>query len=238
MSEVFLVPFMMGLLGLGHCLAMCGTVSTALCLSSTTGRRFTLNLFFNAGRISSYAMFGLILGLLGSAVPGKPGLPFLHYLSSFLIIALGFYLAGLPQLLLPLEKLGQLIWPRLNFLVRTLLPIESIAAAWVAGVVWGWLPCGLVYAAAAYALSLGEAVEGSVAMFAFGLGTLPALMLSGAMGAKLVNLIRSKRFRVVCGGVLIIYGFWSVLIGGKHGHQQHTEHPVSENTTDHSHHHP
>ena len=126
-----------------------------------------------------------------------------------MLVAMGLYLLGLTRVLAFSERLGQLLWQRLQPLSRSLLPARRARQAFPLGMVWGWLPCGLVYSALASALSSGSVGQGALLMLAFGLGTLPNLLLAGMLLARLNQFVRRPAVRLASG--LLVLGF------GAHG---------------------
>ena len=82
--------------------------------------------------------------------------------------------------LVHLERAGQYIWKRIQPLSKQWLPIKNARGALLLGMLWGWLPCGLVYSNLIWATSQGNSVQGAALMASFGLGTLPAVFLTGA----------------------------------------------------------
>jgi uncharacterized protein len=144
------------------------------------------------GRILSYACAGAIAGALGAASLGLEGqVPMrlmLYLLANLMLIALGFYLLGVTKALAFTERAGQSLWRRVQPLTRRFLPARTIGQAFPLGMLWGWLPCGLVYSALASSLSAGSAERGAALMLAFGLGTLPNLLLAGILLARSMNL--------------------------------------------------
>ena len=92
-----LSALILGLLGGGHCLGMCGGLMSALTLAippDQRSRRLRLLLAYNLGRILSYAAAGLLIGLAGWAVASSPAAMLLRVLAGLLLIAMGLYLAG------------------------------------------------------------------------------------------------------------------------------------------------
>ncbi|HAY28337.1 MAG TPA: hypothetical protein DIT03_02625, partial [Candidatus Accumulibacter sp.] len=183
----FLALLLIGLLGGTHCVGMCGGIVGALSMGSPA--RCSLLLSYNAGRILSYAAAGAIAGALGEASIALAGqLPlrgFLYLLANLMLIALGLYLLGVSSALAFTERLGQKLWQRLHPLTRRYLPARGPLQAFPLGLLWGWLPCGLVYSALATALSSGSAMQGAGLMLAFGVGTLPNLLLAGLLATRL-----------------------------------------------------
>lgn len=208
---------MVGLLGGGHCVGMCGGIVGALGLN--TGRHnILLHLAYNSGRLVSYTLAGTLAGLVGATSLYLLKDQWLLRLALFtlanaMLLALGLYLLGLPRFLAPLERGGQRLWLLIQPLTRRWLPVQSVAQAFPLGLLWGWLPCGLVYSALVTALSSGSAVKGGLAMLCFGLGTLPNLLLAGLMASRLRDFLRRPVIRRVAGSLVIsfsLYGFLGV----------------------------
>ncbi|MDO5059172.1 MAG: sulfite exporter TauE/SafE family protein, partial [Neisseria sp.] len=165
--------FLLGFFGGGHCIGMCGGLSSAFVLQLPPERsRLAMIALLNSGRLASYTAIGALLGALGGF-----GMLLDHtrtlqnglfVAANILLLFLGLYLAGLSQAARKIESLGLPVWKRLNPLLNRLLPIKSSRAAFAAGLLWGWLPCGLVYSASLYALGSGGAAKGALLMAAFG----------------------------------------------------------------------
>ncbi|MFC2417318.1 MAG: sulfite exporter TauE/SafE family protein, partial [Eikenella corrodens] len=111
------------------------------------------------------------------------------------------------------EKLGRPVWRRLNPLLNRLLPIQNTPACFGVGLLWGWLPCGMVYSASLYALGSGKAVDGALMMLAFGLGTLPNLLAMGLFANQLKGLLQHPRFRLVAGLSVSLWAAWQLWHG-------------------------
>ena len=208
----FLALFLVGLLGGTHCVGMCGGIVSALSMGGQAG--WGLHLAYNAGRILSYAVAGAIAGALGAASLGLAGqVPVrmvLYFFANLMLVALGLYLIGLSGALALTERAGQALWRRVQPLTRRFLPVRGAAQAFPLGVLWGWLPCGLVYSALASALTAGSAGRGAAMMLAFGLGTLPNLLLAGLLLARLNGIVKRPVVRTVSGLLVLgfgIYGF-------------------------------
>jgi sulfite exporter TauE/SafE len=205
--------FLVGLLGGTHCVGMCGGIVGALSMGGAP--RPSLHLAYNLGRISSYTLAGAIVGALGSASLALAGqLPLrvaLYVLANLMLIALGFYLMGVTRALAFTERVGQNLWQRIQPLTRRFLPAQSVAQAFPLGMVWGWLPCGLVYSALATALAAGSATQGAMLMLAFGLGTLPNLLLAGLLLVRLRHIVQRPWVRMVSGLLVAGFGVWGLL---------------------------
>jgi sulfite exporter TauE/SafE len=207
----FAAAFLIGLLGGVHCVGMCGGIVGALTVQMPgRGRAWGLHLTYSAGRIASYSVAGAIMGMIGSM-----GLFFdqvlpvqllLYVFANLLLVVLGMYLAGFGGLLLRLEALGGWLWRRIQPYSARVLPADTAGKAFVLGVLWGWLPCGLVYSLLATALLSGGAVSGFLVMLAFGLGTLPNLLLAGMVFKRLRDVTSDPRIRMAAGAVVAGFG--------------------------------
>jgi hypothetical protein len=209
MDNGLLALFIVGLLGGGHCAGMCGGIVGALSLQSLQGggAAILVHLAYNLGRIGSYVLAGLLAGLLGQAAGNLMAVQHgLYLFASLMLIAMGFYLLGITQFLTPLERGGQVLWQRIQPLARHFLPVRGVAQALPLGLLWGWLPCGLVYSALTTALASGSAGKGALLMFAFGLGTLPNLLLAGLLLARFRRFAQARATRVVSGLLVLAYG--------------------------------
>ncbi len=212
----FLALFLVGLLGGTHCVGMCGGIVSAMSMGGQAG--WGLHLAYNAGRILSYAVAGAVAGALGAASLGLEGqVPVrmvLYFIANLMLVALGLYLIGLSGALAFTERAGQALWRRVQPLTRRFLPVRGVAQAFPLGMLWGWLPCGLVYSALASALTAGSAGRGAAMMLAFGLGTLPNLLLAGLLLARLNGIVKRPVVRTVSGLLVLgfgIYGFFGLM---------------------------
>lgn len=212
-DSTFLALFLVGLLGGTHCVGMCGGIVGALSMGAPG--RWSMHLAYNVGRILSYGLAGAIAGAVGAASLGLdsqvPMRLALYLVANLMLIALGLYLLGVTQALAFTERAGQLLWQRLQPLTRRFLPARTVAQAFPLGMLWGWLPCGLVYSALATALSSGSAVGGGLCMLAFGLGTLPNLLLAGIVLARLNEFVRRPAVRIASGLLVLGFGLYGLL---------------------------
>jgi len=209
----------LGLLGGGHCLGMCGGLMGALTLAippEQRGRRLRLLLAYNVGRILSYACAGLLLGLAGWAVASSPAALALRVLAALLLIAMGLYLAGWWSGLTRIEALGRGLWRHIQPVASRLLPVSSLPRALLLGALWGWLPCGLVYSTLLWAASQGNAGYSAALMLAFGLGTWPVLLATGLAAEQVNSLLRRRSVRMAGGLLVILFGVWT--LPGPHQH--------------------
>lgn len=211
-----LTLFLLGFFGGGHCVGMCGGLSSAFALQLPPGlNRTGLIVLLNLGRISSYVFIGLLVGVIGQVGISLDQTRWLQnglYLSAnLLLLFLGLYLAGISSLATRIESIGRPVWKRLNPLLNRLLPIQSVPACFGVGMLWGWLPCGLVYSASLYALGSGNALEGGLYMLAFALGTLPNLLAMGLFAAQLKNFLQRKTVRLAAGLLVAAWALWRLV---------------------------
>lgn len=221
--------FLLGLFSTLHCVGMCGGIIGALSLSlpveirNSRSKLFTFVLTYNLGRIISYSLAGLIAGAIGTSALQSAGFDqghtILRIIGVLMMVAIGLYLTGwLPQLA-SVEKMGIPIWRRLEPIGRKLVPVVSLPKALAYGLIWGWLPCGLVYFVLIWALTAGDALHGALIMLAFGLGTLPTLITAGFMTSWITRFAHSTRARQVVGLLIVIMAIGSYFIPMEHHHQ-------------------
>jgi sulfite exporter TauE/SafE len=230
--EPVTAAFLVGLLGSTHCFGMCGGIVGALSsglsleLQTSRGRLVAAQLAYNSGRIGSYVIAGTLLGLFGQQLGELgmlQGMPVGRIVGGVIMILFGIYLAGWWQSLLWLEKGGAYLWKYIEPLGRRYIPVRSVGHAFLLGLVWGWLPCGMVYAVLTLALASGSAVEGGALMLAFGLGTLPALLTMGLAFNTLGRFLKNPRVRLLAGIAVIFLGIF-LLVANPLGHGHHS-HP-------------
>ncbi|MFN8321697.1 MAG: sulfite exporter TauE/SafE family protein [Chitinophagales bacterium] len=190
--EFLIAAISLGFLGSFHCIGMCGPIALALPLNRES--RFTAllsGLLYNAGRIFTYGIFGLLFGLLGKGF-------ILSGYQQALSITLGVSILVLmiaPKLMnKQLNMLGFVYQAvaKLKKGLHVLFSQKSYSAMFSIGVLNGLLPCGLVYLGVAGAIATGDAWNGSLFMMTFGLGTLPA-MLFVSMASQMISIdVRNK----------------------------------------------
>lgn len=220
---------LIGLLGGVHCVGMCGGIVSAF--SVAPGRRpFPVAvtngsgamaqatvlddalrvIAYNAGRLASYAVAGAIAGGVAQGVRTFSFISSVqiggYWLANLMLIALGLYLMDAWRGLARLEAAGQILWRRLQPLMKYLLPVDSAAKAFALGGLWGWVPCGMVYSVLLTAMLSGSALSGAAVMFAFGMGTLPVLLTMGMLGSRLQVWTRRRSVRVASGLLVLAFG--------------------------------
>jgi sulfite exporter TauE/SafE len=203
--------FLLGFLGTGHCLGMCGPLVFAL--PGQTGR-FGAHLAYHAGRVGTYTLIGALMGGLGAGLRLLAGRIAVDPLAGMAAVQAGFgLLAGGLLAVLGLARLGLIAEPawmagaglhRLPGIGRLMHQASRGAgtAMLAAGAVMGFLPCGLSFGAFSRALAVEHPLAGAALALTFGLGTLPGLLLLGSGLAPLMR--RYRRHSDILAGVLMI----------------------------------
>ncbi|MGR5131792.1 sulfite exporter TauE/SafE family protein [Vibrio alfacsensis] len=214
MSPDFIGAFMIGLVGAGHCMGMCGGIASLLSMGTSNHTPSSLiPLFYNVGRLLSYAVIGTLVGGMVSGLSELSGLTqslaWLRFIAAMFMILVALYIAKWWQGLLLIEKVGQYIWKYISPAGKKLLPLKRPIHALPFGFIWGWLPCGLVYSALTWSAVSGGAMNGGLIMLAFGLGTLPSMLAVGYGATQFKKLQKSLIFRNISALILITYGLYT-----------------------------
>ncbi len=195
-----------GLLGSAHCLGMCAGISGLFAVNQRVAslqRDLPMALAYNLGRILSYTLIGAVVAAIGKsfvdAIP-KLATP-VRLASGLLIIIIGLQVAFDWRFLAPVEKAGAGLWGKIAPAAKGLLPVTSVPKALGLGLLWGWLPCGLVYSVLLIAATTADPASGGMVMIAFGLGTMPAMVATGVSAARLAQFMSGKRLGA---GLLIV----------------------------------
>jgi len=123
-----------------------------------------------------------------------------------------------------IEHIGKPIWKKLEPISQKLIPVKSPWHAYLFGIVWGWLPCGLVYTALIWSITASSAKEGALLMLAFGAGTLPAVMIAGILTGWFVRLTQHKHARSLVGLTVIMLALLTAYLALQHAGLQHQHH--------------
>lgn len=216
-----LAAFTMGLFTSLHCIGMCGSIIGTLTLSlspeirNQKSRLFPFVLNYNLGRIISYTLAGVLAGVMEVLITmpmGEiSGHRLLQILSAVFMTGAGLYLAGWFPRFAYIEKIGLRFWKLIEPWGRKLIPVKNLNQAFFFGMVWGWLPCGLVYSALALAATAGTISQSALTMLFFGLGTLPAVMGVGIITSLLTRLSRMQHFKQAIGLFMIALALLAAL---------------------------
>lgn len=202
--------FLFGLLGsLSHCIAMCGGIVAAV--QQRGGHRLGIVLY-HTGRLTTYTFLGAAVGLAGSLVNFAGDLtPWLRgaaaVLAGVVMTVTGLSMLGagayLPERVLPVQWVSRA--------GAKLMSRRGLGATWLMGLVFGFLPCGLIYTAASYSLAAADPLEGAALMLAFGLGTVPALATASIVMQRMRR--HGNAFRFAAGGLLVASGIYYLIAG-------------------------
>ena len=208
----YLSAFLIGLAGGVHCVGMCGGIVAALrMVSPKDANPLPYTLAYNLGRIFSYTVAGALTGAIGQMA--SEFIPLANYvltlLSGIMLLLLACYLGKWWTVLTALESFGKGLFSKLQPVSKKFLPFKSPMHAIPYGIIWGWLPCGLVYSTLTWSLAAGNATQGAALMLFFGLGTLPTLLAASA-GSQL--LLRGFQHTVTRQVIAVLMALYSVLL--------------------------
>ncbi|WP_299074282.1 sulfite exporter TauE/SafE family protein [uncultured Paraglaciecola sp.] len=209
MNELsFFSAILIGLAGGVHCVGMCGGIVGAFAYAIPKNAAvLPYTLTYNLGRICSYMIAGAITGWAGYlfAQQINQGIVVLQFVSGIFLFSLGLYLASWWQGLTKIERIGSGFWQLIRPWSKRLLPFKHPLYALPYGMIWGWLPCGLVYSVLTWSLASGSALQGGIIMAGFGLGTLPIMILMATGFKKSQQLLQHPKTKVLMGLLLIIF---------------------------------
>ena len=197
-----------GVLGSSHCVGMCGGFAAIVGLrTGSLAGNLRAQLIYSAGRLMSYATLGAIAGFAGQRLTDS--LPKMINVPAVLCLAAGLFLVREGLLATGLfarrvtgtSTAGCLLGP----LFSTILKTPGARNTFSAGIITGLLPCGLVYAFVSLAASTGDLLLGASTMLAFGLGTVPLMVVTGCGAALLSWAARQRLWQVAA---------WSVVMTG------------------------
>ena len=209
----FLSALTLGLLGSLHCVSMCGGLQTLLnrpqAIRKPLENQYHL-VAMNLGRVTLYSLVGSLFGFVGAEIGTQLDVPgwsvLLRQIAALMIMLVGVQLVlNVERPLAFLEKAGYGLWQRIKPLLNRPTPI-NYSQSFRRGLVWGFLPCGLVYSVLAIAMVSGSATGGFLTMLGFGLGTLPAMLLTGFVLWKFKQVLQLNFIRRGGGVFLILVG--------------------------------
>ncbi|WP_088328568.1 sulfite exporter TauE/SafE family protein [Lacimicrobium sp. SS2-24] len=213
-EPLWLGALLIGLAGSVHCVAMCGGIVGALTFSIPQHKdALPFILSYHFGRILSYTAAGALTGSLGALFSHQVthGVMILNLLSGVFLIALGLYIANWWRGLAALEALGARLWKPLVPFSKRFIPFKHPISALPYGMIWGWLPCGLVYSTLSWSLASGGAKQGAIVMLMFGLGTLPALVTLGVFSQQLKGVLRQPITKNIIALCLLVLGSYIIV---------------------------
>ncbi len=225
MLSVLTTAWLAGLLGSGHCLGMCGGIAAARSVAQERGgqsgqsqSRWLKPLHFNLGRITTYSILGAAVGGITGAVGTLSGLQqwglILRLLTALLIFLIGCQYLFRIAVLAWIERTGAKAWRLITNSGQRLRTGHS--SAFIQGLYWGGLPCGLVYTLLLMAASSGSWYAGAAVMAAFGLGTLPAMLATSTAAPTLLQWQRTPHIRAIIGIAMLLFAVWTAVFALMH----------------------
>jgi sulfite exporter TauE/SafE len=198
-----------GLFGGVHCLAMCGGLATTLAIPGTGRDRLRDALLLNLGRVGGYTVAGIVVGGFGAALLGVVRLPMLaptlRALVGLVMLLVAARLA-FPRRLGWLSRTAGVAWSWIRPWRDRCVPAAGPFRPLVAGIFWGWLPCGLSTTMLAAAWLEASALHGGLLMLAFGLGTLPLMSLLSWSGAHFAPRLAEPKWRLLAAALIAMAG--------------------------------
>lgn len=205
--DSYFAALLMGLMGAGHCVAMCGSLSMAVGFSIPATKSFiNYSVLISIGRVLGYVIIAVIAHLLSQSVFKITGgnILYLQFVAALLMLGVGLHIAGLNSWVLKTEKLGVLVQRFVTPIKQKVMPINSVARCLIYGLLWGLLPCGMVYTALAMSMVAESTLSAALIMFCFGIGTLPTLVGLTAFNSKLNGIFSKTSVRFALGVIVIL----------------------------------
>ncbi|SDP97054.1 hypothetical protein SAMN05428975_4394 [Mucilaginibacter sp. OK268] len=203
------IAFFIGLFGSVHCIGMCGPLAFAIPSFDARWWRIIIDkTTYNAGRVMSYSLLGLLIGLLGRQLWLAGLQQGVSVISGLLIIGAGF------------SRLIKVKFSKSRMMSGFLAPVNRLisyalkhkAGHFVVGILNGFLPCGFVYLALIGAVNTSSPYASASYMLWFGLGTFP-LMLLATVGSGFIGPLFRRRINSVMPYLMVCLGCWFVLRG-------------------------
>jgi sulfite exporter TauE/SafE len=202
-----IAPFLLGLLGsLGHCVGMCSAVVLLFDRQPIFQNKFAW-VFAHVGRITTYSLLGLLAGALGQTLWSFERL---QAALSILFAIIAFYMASAFIGLTPSPELlfsGSI--QRWGKAMRG-FKSASLSASYLLGLLWGFLPCGLVLTALIMAMASTNIFQGALTMFIFGLATIPSLFMVRWLASKMTSRVWTRSLASL---VMMFFGFQFAMRG-------------------------
>lgn len=213
MHADLIAAFLIGLAGSVHCVSMCGGVVAGLSFAIPKDKnKLPFIATYNIGRISSYSLAGGITGAFGGIFSHQiqNGIVWLNLISGVFLILVAAYIGGWWRILSHLEKAGGKLWKHISPIGKRFVPFKSPIYALPYGILWGWLPCGLVYSALTWSLASGSWLDGALTMMFFGAGTLPSVILLALSGKSLAKMMERPQTKQIMAILICLFGIYSI----------------------------
>jgi len=215
----FYSALLIGFMSSAHCVVMCGGVASILSANIPLHHRnasikLVYLLAYNAGRLFSYCMAGALLGYSFGFFALKSHLIFaiLQLISGVMLVLVGLYVGQWLNIISYIERLGKTLWAYISPLAKRQIPFKSPYGAISFGLVWGWLPCGLVYSTLTWAAASGSSGQGALIMLGFGVGTLPAMFALGIVADTIKTLLQHRLVKHLSAILIIGFGIQHIYV--------------------------
>ncbi len=234
----FYIAIMLGVLGSGHCVAMCGGLMTAINMQQqgmmrSVEKNMQHNLLLNLGRISSYILLGVAVAAAAISFQHYIRLPYwgevMRLLLVIAMLIIGIQLIWQRSPLAFFEKIAKKFWTKLNIPFHILLPARTLRASYLLGLLWGLVPCGLVYSLLLLAMASHNLQQSALIMLAFGLGSLPAMFITGMAAIKVSQYMHLFKLREAAGVLSISVALWTLMLPYIMSYTGLTVHPALQN---------
>ena len=237
--------FLVGLNGSLHCVGMCGPIVGILGMNTETNnprKKFATAILYNLGRITTYVLLGVIAMLMSIAMNDlKPVQIVLRYFAGIIMFFVALQLIGFPHFLAFVEKPLYRFTRPISKFTRKFFPIKTLGGAYLGGMAWGLLPCGMVYMAFAMSLGVENSLGAPLVMLFFGLGTLPMMFTLSVSGNFFGSFFSSPKARKIGGCIVLamtVFYMGSMIMSdlgkGGHDHHAHMGHNMDHSNMDHS----
>ena len=212
-NELFIaVGFSTGLTGSVHCIAMCGglvgVISGSMKVSPKRAALYWIG--YQSGRIISYTIAGFLVAGIASQAASLFPFERSHdagaLIAGFFLVILGGHIAGWWTVLRWIERAGGRLWGKIIPKLTRFFSPRLIRHSVMGGLIWGWIPCGLVYSALGFAAVSNSVWLGGLTMLAFGLGTIPMLIALIAVSSQVERLRRFSSIKTFTGAAVCILG--------------------------------
>lgn len=204
MLEHIWIGLMIGLLGSLHCIGMCGPIAVALPYQQTSKTRLILGrLLYNIGRVITYGILGIIAGLVGQVI-NFAGLQQTLSVAVGAVILLTVLLPSKVTRYFVSADITQLFWKKIQTSWNKFFGRRDMSSLFTIGVLNGFLPCGLVYIALAGSVAMGGILSSVLYMMLFGVGTIPAMIVTSLFGPVVGMRARKYINRLLPVGVAVL----------------------------------
>ncbi len=193
MNAIYEIGFFMGLIGSVHCIGMCGPLVMALPITHQTNFNKCQSIFlYHAGKITSYALLGILLGLFGSQLPLYGVQENFSMVMGSIMLLYVIYVFVIKAKRVPQFLRVIIFYKFINKKMGVLFKSKNRTVFYLIGILNGLLPCGMIYVALTSAIATQNIMQGGLIMAFFGLGTMPALIMVAVGGQYFGIVFRSK----------------------------------------------